>query len=91
MGFIKKFHQSQKTIDELAQKDFESRAKQFNEEYKVLVRRYRCDFRAILDFVEGGAGGMFPHIKIADATEMVEKEEKAEREKEEIKEEGEKK
>lgn len=85
MGFISNMHRGQRDVDKLLKQDLENRVRQFLEEYKTLVRKYRCSHRAVLDFVSGGAGGIIPKIIVMDATTMLEEErieeEKAEEEK----------
>ena len=64
-------------------KELENRANQFVQEYGIIRRKYRCDFRAFIKFINEGSSGIQPAIKIIDVTKLIEEEDELERKRKE--------
>ena len=74
MGILRNIHRGQKDVDKLLKEDFDNRARAFEKEYILLVNKYRCVHRSIMDFKNEGSGGIVPKIVIIDATKALEQE-----------------
>lgn len=74
-----------KLLKDHKDQDFKARAKEFINEYRQLVRKWKCDWQAKLDFLDGGNSGIVPKMQLRDVSEQIEKEISEEAKKDETK------
>ena len=72
MGLRKRMNNFFKKKEKGNDAEFQHRAGQFVEEYKMIRSRYQCDFLAKLNVLPNGAG-MVPTIEVIDITEDLKK------------------
>ena len=82
MGLLKKQHRAEKKELKEKEKQAEEITKEFLDKFKQLRETYNRDFSAGLRFIEGGAGGIVPSMRIIDITEQLKAEKKAKEQKE---------
>jgi len=82
MGLLKKQNRREKNELKEKEKQAEEITKEFLDKFKQLREMYNRDFRAELKFLEGGAGGIVPGMRIIDITEQLKAEKKAKEQKE---------